>query len=250
MWLQYGEPRTTSTVQFQILVVYGWLLCGGPVANYYLAPSGEPVSRSDTLTVIKIHRTYLWKPITLSSSKPIDSFISVKSSNTPPPKDLAKNTRVRFIQSRSEVEKNGVTSMLLQYAPLFGFDASSPALARAARWLELWSITRICCGPQMSAPWRDALHALKQRPLESMPPGTHQCQSYNLTHVEVELLEAHQAAFGDVGDTKNNNMQPGQCKCSIQATIERRLEFNAPAYFKTVRYHTSVESFGYASSVL
>ena len=149
------------------------------------------------------------------------------------PEQLARHTRVRFIQPRSELERHGVTSMVLQYAPLFGFNASSPRVVQAARWLELWSITRICCGPQMSAVWRKALHSLEQKSLEQMPPGTHKCQSYNLTHVEEELLAVQLAAFGHI--KLHEPITVGGCERSIQATIELHLKFNDPEYLNLLR---------------
>ena len=230
VWLQYGEARTTSTLQLRILTAYGWLICGEQVSSHYLMPSAEPTFEPGKLMVIKTHRPGSWKDITRVTSEPIDTFISGLTLNTSVPEELALHTRVRFIQSRSELERNGVTSMLLQYAPLFGFNASSPRVVHAARWLELWSITRICCGSQMSAEWRKALHKLRRKPLERMPPGTHECQSYNLTHVEEEVLAVQQAAFGHVKD--DWPVEVGWCERSIQATIKFRLKFNAPKYVK------------------
>ena len=229
VWVQQGGMRTASTFQFATLIMFGWMLCGPKHVDFYYLPSKRvvPVFNPGNLTIIKCHGS--WRVVLNNTEAPIDTYVSTRRGSKVPP-TLRERTRLRFVQSRKDLEAEGPSAMLTRYAPLFGFDPQSKIADAARQWMDLWSTMRVCCGSQLSVKWREALHALDGQPLSTMEPDTHACQRHNFTHVEETFNSLGDTLIPDADSSVKANI--GFCECTITHTLDHHANFNSRSYKK------------------
>ena len=239
VWIQYGEPRSASTLQYFILGVFARLICGSQHTRAaFLVRSRIPALRKvvvpgNHITILKCHDTEAWGWVQKATgASQIDVFLSRRHEKgldtTLKLMSDYSGFRVKYVQLRKAVEAQGAQAVFNEHATRLGFDATSDRIARAREWVKLWSIQRICCGHQLSVSWRKALYALGNNTLDAMPAKTHICQQYNFTAVEGAMNVKAIEAFGP--DAEDLKVSAGLCECSIRATAKYKLEFNDPRY--------------------
>lgn len=232
-WITIGNPRTATTVQFMALNAFGWVLCGydnvvtGFTQSKWMGTkmANATMYNNTCLSITKSHKPAALMDA-LNSKQPVTFFTT---SSEKKPQDLEKvypGVKFAYVQEFERmVEKNGLSHVLKEYASIFHLEqASAEVVSNVHEWLDLWDVTRICCGAQMSLAWRQHLHALNGTDLSAMNPGTHPCQEHDLLQVEKNLTALEKPLFG------RELTRVGSCDCSVGATIKDQLPFNSKNY--------------------
>ncbi|XP_053386286.1 uncharacterized protein LOC128550714 [Mercenaria mercenaria] len=239
--LQYGHPRTATTLQFNILCLSMALLhedVKNSVGCYYNK------KKSKKYIVIKTHA--IAKFLT---KIPSHSWIFMTSKVKFSPKEKqrysltrqnikvirAKNITIKYVADINFVSKRG-HSVVYEYQPIFGI--SDAKMQHMAEYFRYWDILRLCCGKQMSADWRNHLslnpnykrHHVHNSSIHSV------CERYNISQVEVQFLNtyafktfAHIDSLRDVigkPSTVDGKLDGSYCeRCNANIT-HRSLKFN------------------------
>lgn len=239
-WIQQGTPRTATTLQFMILNAFAWKICGvgNVITGFYGNEKRSPLvwkksrmamaNGNNRISVTKTH-----KPESIGEVLMVEGRKNITLFRTAKEKGEAVHTyqgvEVRYTQLVSDLSR-GIRYQVQQYSRMFGFRDNETD--QITEWAELYDKSRMCCGSQMSASWRDALINNKKdnKPLSELKAGTHFCQQLNMKDVETRMAEIEKEAYG----TQLVNI--GHCNCSIEMTIKDHLEFNAPQYKKCMGY--------------
>lgn len=206
--VQYGAPRSASTLQDELLCYIvtmktGRRVCGFVKKRLDIAMSGG--------VVVKTHKDpYLF-----------DEVLDQKAKHTP---ISMKNTMLFFsATSRGDSHPCSVYTQPFEravYCPKSEvshyreiFNLTNSEVSRVEKYIEPWDIWRQCCGPQQSLLSRlqlfnctePAVHA--GRHLDS--PSNPHCEKYNLQDVEAKLVADPSAG---VKTTKEVTNAVGTCK--------------------------------------
>ena len=190
--IQYGQPRTGSTQQFQCLCVILHLLkptlnveCKTGVANSSTAgiPSTYALSSSHA-AVIKTHsgvpnhlgeHQSAWLFATASSESEVQRLRSAHPANSAFP--------LKYVQFMAELSRRGYT-LAAEYRSVFGL--SDEQASQLVEYMQPWEVLRQCCGKQMSEIYRAQLQHRTPSYVSGPDPG---CSAYNLDEVEQQLLQ-------------------------------------------------------------
>ena len=179
-WLQYGPPRTATTLQFQTL-------CYAMITKYLAEPH----------QIEQIHCDFgdLWKgPIGVSKSHTFPSgsemegnfvIFATSTGGTEGTYNALQTAGfvVPYVADTSMVAAHGHVSVREYQAILEMTDKEMDVLVEAIRY---WDILRLCCGKQMSEDWRNRLYPKQNYTLHrsTQDPGYHGCEMYNISKVE------------------------------------------------------------------
>lgn len=207
-FVQIGEPRTATTLQF-------YTICGALAVKYMSQPDVKiicgfkqwkfvPNRRENLVLVIKAHA--IDDPRTkfglLKMKQTINNslvFLTARNYSNPPQKAvLEKNfgLRVAHIAVTTDVAQNGFRAGLTEYQRVF--ELSDNEMQILIEWLKVWSLLRICCGTQMSHSWRKQLAptaavactSFRGNGTKNMKdPAIVTCSTQNLTEVEQQLMQ-------------------------------------------------------------
>ncbi|XP_053388931.1 uncharacterized protein LOC128551980 [Mercenaria mercenaria] len=179
--LQYGRPRTASTLQFQILCILVAILHEheNNTVGCYFEPKLKKL-HLDRYTVIKTHSLDLYR-------LPSDSWIFMTSRNNQHKHDLKRihnlNLTVPFIADLSMTKILG-HSIVYKYQSIFRI--SDEQMNHVAEYFRYWDILRLCCGTQMSKNWRTYLiNKTQDAYIQS------QCKNYNISEIETLVMKTH-----------------------------------------------------------
>lgn len=233
-WIEFGHPRTATTAQYMILNAFGWVLCGynnvvaGFTKDKWIGTKmanatmyeGKMLSVTKTHTAPTVMQAY-------RSGQPISVFSTSGGRGSGARVDDLPGVNVTYIQNfKTMSAPGGLTEVLHDYANIFHLnEAPAEVVQGVQKWLDLWDITRICCGAQMSKTWRAVLHGVNPGAgLESLPAGKHACQQHDFIEIERNLTAIEKPLYGEV------LTKVGSCRCSIELTIKDKLNFNARSY--------------------
>ena len=190
--IQYGKPRTGSTLQFQMLCVTLHLLkptlnveCKTGVANSSTAgiPSTYTLSGSHA-AVIKTHggvpthfgeHQSAWLFATASSESDVQRLRLAHPANSVFP--------LKYVQFMAELSRRGHT-LAAEYRSIFGL--SDEQTSQLLAYMKPWDVLRQCCGKQMSEIYRAQLQHRTPSYVSGKDPG---CSAHNLDEVEQQLLQ-------------------------------------------------------------
>ncbi|XP_060567026.1 uncharacterized protein LOC132725858 [Ruditapes philippinarum] len=187
--LQYGRPRTATTLQFQIVCLMMAMLHEDEANNvncFYR--TGNRLKYN----VIKTH-----KLMPFLDEIPPDSWIFMTSREADKvklngDKQLIKdkNFTVPYIADVRLVSKRS-HFIVYEYQRIFGF--SDAKMEKIAEYLRYWDVLRVCCGKQMSADWRNKLVPSKYYVPHHDPhsPTYPACEMYNISEVELGMINTH-----------------------------------------------------------
>ncbi|XP_045166869.2 uncharacterized protein LOC123530188 [Mercenaria mercenaria] len=179
--LQYGRPRTASTLQFQILCTLLAVMHEHEknAVGCYFDPKHDK-QQLKRYTVIKTHslKTYV-------NNLPSDSWIFMTSGNNQPKNDLKMiqnlNLTVPFIADLSMAKKLGHL-MVYKYQTISRIPDEQ--MQHVVEYLRYWDILRLCCGTQMSKTLQTYLinkthDAYRQS----------SCKSHNISEIETLVMK-------------------------------------------------------------
>jgi hypothetical protein len=182
-WLQYGPPRTATTLQFQTL-------CFAMITKYLKEPD----------QIERIHCAFgdLWKgPIGVSKSHTFPSgnemegnfVVFATSAGGAEGTYTALRTAgfvVPYIADTSMVAARGHFSVREYQTVLEMTDKEMDVLVE---YIRFWDILRLCCGKQMSDDWRNRLFPRQNYNIHrsAHDPAYAGCEIYNITKVEENL---------------------------------------------------------------
>jgi len=183
-WIQYGHPRTATTLQFQTLC-YAMIVkhLSDPKSIRNLHCNYVQVPAKDQIGVVKTHVF----PGGHFASENFVVFATSSGDRTKIYESLKQaGFVVPFVSDLSFVAKYGYHSVL-QYKDVLGMtDDEIGVVVEAIRY---WDILRLCCGMQMSEDWRNRLYPRSgyhdHRTEHDL--GYHGCEIYNISQVEEDF---------------------------------------------------------------
>ena len=166
--IQYGEPRTASTLQFQTLCAIALVLNEaepGRVDCSFLpagpAPPGDLAGKAadpSTLHVVKTHTVPAEgfpKGAWLFASEIDDAVGAVEPWQGAAQRmsdELGHDVKYAQVMSRLAEQGSGIAT---EYQSFFGL--SDPQIEEVVTYLRYWDILRMCCGAQMDDGYRAEL---------------------------------------------------------------------------------------------
>ena len=206
--VQYGAPRSASTLQYELLCYIVTMKTGSRVCRFVknrldIAMGGG--------VVVKTHKDpYLF-----------DEFLDQKAKHT---SISMKNTMLFFSATgRGDSHPCSVYTQPFEravYCPKSEvshyreiFNLTNSEVSRVEEHIELWDIWRQCCGPQQSLISRlqlfNCTEPAVQAGLHLDGPSNPQCDKYNMQDVEAKLVADPSAG---VKTTKDVTNAVGTCK--------------------------------------
>lgn len=231
--VQYGVPRTSTTLQYHILCVMTAV-----VHEQEINSVGCHFNQSKSYKYIVIKRhditdSYL-------RSLPNDSWIFMTSSGRLSSRtkqelqmvrQMARknNLRVPYIANTEMVSKRGYL-IAYEYQPIFGI--TDEKMKYILDYMQYWEILRRCCGRQMSTDWLNHLSPIenytKHHDLHSVTYPA--CEMYVIGNVEKQLMNTY--IYKRFAHTKSLRYAIGgsfdgtYCERCNDNIIKKRLQFN------------------------
>ena len=191
--IQYGKPRTATTLQFQILCLMMAYLHEDNINNVTCYFNNKNNGKHLNYNVIKTHRISGFL-----SERPSNTWIFLTSSdrlsdietfelNSNIKLLMQMNFTIPYIADVNLVAKRG-HFIVYEYQHIFGL--SDTKMEQIAEYLRYWDILRVCCGKQMSADWRNHLAPSKNYKQHHDPhsPTYPACEMYNISEVERRMI--------------------------------------------------------------
>ena len=166
--IQYGEPRTASTLQFQTLCAIGLVLNKDDpsrvVCSFIPAgptPPGDLAGKAADQTTMHVVKTHVVpaegfpKDAWLFASE-IDDAVGADDPWQGAAHRMSNelNHEVKYAQVMSRLAKRG-SGIASEYQSFFGL--SDPQIEEVVTYLRYWDILRMCCGAQMDDGYRAEL---------------------------------------------------------------------------------------------
>lgn len=154
--IQFGHPRTATTLQFQTLclmmvTVLSRLKKLDELQCQFFKQLPKPKSQKNHYSVLKTHAL----PSNLSYPHWLFTTYDPHSNSSDPTAELiSRKANVKFKASIAQVERQG-NSIAWEYQEMFGL--SNAEMNNIIDYLRYWDILRLCCGLQMSSDWRNYL---------------------------------------------------------------------------------------------
>jgi hypothetical protein len=211
--LQFGHPRTATTLQFQTLCAIAFML-NDPA--HVECRFNSPTSRWVLPDLIPKNQVYVIKTHSLPNALQLSekatsnqrrSWLFVTTGNCSDDTLFNKNCgfpkkigyknytekSIRYAQSFEDAAARG-GAVAADYAPSFGL--SKEETEALVSYISIWSILRQCCGSQMSTDYRAYLHNTTRDDVVRHD-GRHSntvvqlCRSQDLDQIEKDLTTTH-----------------------------------------------------------
>ena len=195
--IQYGEPRTASTLQFQTLCAIVLLLNEAEPSrvNCSFLARGEALDESASqhgLQVVKTHSVpnggfpeHAWVFTSV-----IDDAVSFDD----PWEDAAERMahklhhEVKYVQVLSRLTGRG-SGIATEYKSLFGL--SDEKVEEVVAYLRYWDVLRMCCGAQMNDGYREELiSSARPNASETSKSEYPACDMYKIQEVERQAVQS------------------------------------------------------------
>jgi len=209
MIIQWGEPRTATTLQFQSLCLLLTIMnpektkCAFVWPDHWEEESNVSglIHDSSSILVLKVHDEQIMKNVRkrgLEAGRDVWLFATADNETAgsdgnfvdwqPTARHLSNSLHidVKYAQVISLLSARG-HHILEDYKAIF--DLSDEQTDNMIAYMRYWDVLRQCCGTQMSEDWRGILvgsHAIPHHdPSDSAYPA---CQVYDLDEVEQALI--------------------------------------------------------------
>ena len=201
LFLQYGPPRTASTLAFQILCAAAYLRHADEPGKVLCRFSGTPVPSRPPIMfeVVKSHKfpaPHLLGDLTRVGVRVFATAINSSAENDwrPTAAGLSRTMRlnVTYTQITSLLARRGAANLIAtDYAHALRLTRAE--VGYVIEYIRYWSILRQCCGHEMSADWRAALrNNTAHVPHHDLSSPLHpNCEIYRLDAVERALMHSH-----------------------------------------------------------
>lgn len=201
LYLQYGPPRTASTLAFQILCAIMYLRHTDEPDKVLCRFSGTPVPSRPPIMfeVVKSHKfpaPHLLSDLTRAGARVFATAINSSAGDDwrPTAAVLSRtmHLNVTYVQITSMLARRGSTNLIAtDYA--HALNLTRTEVGHVTEYIRYWSILRRCCGYEMSADWRatlrnDTAHVPHHNPSSPLYPD---CALYRLDAVERALMRSH-----------------------------------------------------------
>lgn len=200
--IQYGPPRTASTLQFQILCAAMYLVHDHEPERClcrFGTPTAPGIGTSQRFEVVKSHK-YPPNPEALARAGALVFATATNSSAISRGRLEWRATAQRLSQvMRLDVAFVQITSHLARRGYLIAADyqrhlgLTDAQLGHVIEYIRYWSVLRQCCGREMSADWRARLRNDSGRTTHHSPgSGLYPaCEIYDLDAVERALMQSY-----------------------------------------------------------
>ena len=232
--IQYGVPRTATTLQFEILCLMMAFLHEDEKNSvgcfYFINPNSK-------YKVIKVHHISSILPsirpgswVFMTSKGPLTDKLRQKVIQL-----KQKHIDVPYIADVNLVSKRG-HFIAYEYQKIFGL--TDEQMKHVVEFLRYWDIIRVCCGIQMSADWRNHLAPNKtyRQHHDTNSLSYPACEMYNISSVEALLLNTRAfKTFSNISTLSNVIGKPSvvdgylngsYCKRCSENISKHNLKFN------------------------
>ena len=261
--VQYGLPRTATSLQFQTLCLISCLKFGVKTKCVFDdACRGSAYKVNGTVVAPLVCKTHV-KTKAVRAAKRGKLFVTSsdasyrgsqcnrtkrKCDDDKPWRVAVKSfgARVEYAQVIEAVSLRGGADLVSDYAKSFRLDTSEIELIRD--YIREWEVLRVCCGAQMSSSYRHRLWATARSLSNTAarawdaasltsekPRADAQCDGLDLVKVEKRLVATH--LFNTCRlDTirrlskRDRYFDGGYCQRASRATAKFKLGFNDPKY--------------------
>ena len=166
--IQYGEPRTATTLQFQTLCAIALVLNKADPSRVVCSflpsgptPQGDLAGKAADLTTLHVVKTHVvpaegFPPDAWLFASEIDDAIGADDPWQGAAERMSHelNHEVKYAQVMSRLAEQG-SGIASEYQPFFGL--SDPQIEEVVTYLRYWDILRMCCGAQMDDGYRAEL---------------------------------------------------------------------------------------------
>ena len=195
--IQYGEPRTASTLQFQTLCAIALLLNEAEPSrvNCSFLARGEALDESASqhgLQVVKTHNVphggfpeHAWVFTSV-----IDDAVSFDDPWEDAAERMARKLHheVKYVQVLSRLTGRG-SGIATEYKSLFGL--SDEKVEEVVAYLRYWDVLRMCCGAQMNDGYREELiSSARPNASETSKSEYPACDMYKIQEVERQAVQS------------------------------------------------------------
>jgi hypothetical protein len=195
--IQYGEPRTASTLQFQTLCAIALLLNEANPSRVncsFLAKGAvlDEAASQHGLQVVKTHNVpsggfpkHAWVFTSV-----IDDAVSFDDPWEGAAERMAHTLHheVKYVQVLSRLTGRG-SGIATEYKSLFGL--SDQKVEEVVTYLRYWDVLRMCCGAQMNDGYRDELiSSARPNASETSKSEYPACDMYKIQEVERQAVQS------------------------------------------------------------
>ena len=198
--IQYGEPRTASTLQFQTLCAIALVLNEADPSKVncsFLARGEEGLLTDEAanpngLRVVKTHHMPsegFPKDAWLFASE-IDDAVSFDDPWQYATQQMSQKLdhEVKYAQVLSRLTGRG-SGIATEYKSFFGL--TDPQVQEVVTYLRYWDVLRMCCGAQMKDGYRaELISKLKPNTSETLGSESPACDIYRIQAVERQAVES------------------------------------------------------------
>ncbi|XP_060597553.1 uncharacterized protein LOC132751420 [Ruditapes philippinarum] len=182
--IQYGMPRTATTLQFNILCAIVSLQHISEIGSVGCFYNNRSLTQLPKYSVIKTHQIQYYYDIVPPGTWVVTTLDKTRQRNLQREiKSIHSNITSPLSIEFSVVKALGA-SIVYKYQSLFS--VSDENIEHVLNYIKLWEMLRICCGQQMSGKWR-AFLVRKTYALSSRSP----CLMYNISEIEKRFINTH-----------------------------------------------------------
>lgn len=261
--VQWGEPRSASTLQYMTLLLIGSFLCpNGFLSQYGYFPkldiqfnnnnyfnnnysnsldttadnsSSESVVKSDSKNknILFILKTHEIRDLYIFNNN--NTLLFASTHNEDRRKFMVEAlqsriynttiTNIQLFQLPKDVLDDNYYSFLYKYMEIFPM-MTKEQMKKIREYLKYWMIFRKCCSSQMSLQWK--YYLVNGNYTKKLSDPSHpQCELYNLTNLEIVWRQV----------TTELRMVPppqlpGFCQCTIDTTKRQSILVNSHFFYK------------------
>jgi hypothetical protein len=177
-WIvQYGPPRTATTLQFQAL-------CTGLFLRLNREGKTEKLHHMQCANDLKWHAKWpgVSKTHLMSWVDNVPKTVPVYATSNGTDENLSAYNLIRTVSTK-DLEKHGLNYSLYCYQEPLGL--TDVDMEIMLEYFRYWDVLRLCCGKQMSADWRQHLDPRPgYQPHHSTHSPYHSCALYDISAVE------------------------------------------------------------------
>jgi hypothetical protein len=196
--IQYGRPRSATTLQYRTLCSIMKLVKGTSVRCGFVADLNDEPEWGREFRVIKTHQPPQEWPQHMFKDNVWffftgDNGINWHSEAAHLANDLGRD--VKYVQLFDNLAMHGYT-LAADYQPIFALNNSQ--CESLLTYLRYWDVLRQCCGPQMSQDWRATLqHDAAHEPYWALEDTAYPaCEMYDIDKVQSNMLNTKLGHWG------------------------------------------------------
>ena len=243
--VQYGEPRTATTLQFEALCGASCALYGAGLTECLYCDKVEAKKFRKT-TVCKVHNLTKAEEL-LRANGGGWLFGTARSEDAARGNEYEKKRLMQHLEARVHGAAKVMDIQIFESLGLRGYyvvrdlerimGLTTVQMDQVAEYLRYWTILRRCCGAQLSNDYRFRLQNRTGHRLRSSP-AYDACETYDINEVEQHLRATK--LFSDCGSLDaierlsvvDGRFNGDYCRRANNLTTALQLQFNDPRYLQ------------------